>query len=323
MKAIYIERQGSIDDLSVSEIPKPAIGPNDVLVKVEASGINPSDVASLEGKFPAAVLPRVLGRDFAGKVVEGPPGLIGTEVYGTGGDLGVTRNGTHAEYVAIPREAAAPRPKNLSGEEAAAVGVPFIAAFSALVTRGQMKKGEWVIISGAAGSVGQAAVQIASAEGARIVALVRNTTERWVSDSGQVQAVAQSDQGDLNRVVRQVTNGKSADLALNVVGGSIFGDILEALGIGGRQVVISAAGGREFMLDLLTLYRNQFTLTGLDTQKLDATMCAGILRELTPFFESGKLKPPVIQAKYPLAQAQQAYSRVASGKGGKVVFVMA
>ncbi|HXW18834.1 MAG TPA: zinc-binding dehydrogenase, partial [Candidatus Acidoferrales bacterium] len=139
----------------------------------------------------------------------------------------------------------------------------------------------------------------------------------------QVQAVAQSDQGDLNRVVRQVTNGKGADLALNVVGGSIFGDILEALGIGGRQVVISAAGGREFMLDLLTLYRNQFTLTGLDTQKLDATMCAGILRELTPFFESGKLKPPVIQAKYPLAQAQQAYSRVASGKGGKVVFVMA
>jgi NADPH:quinone reductase len=323
MKAIYIERQGSIDDLSVSEIPKPTIGPNDVLVKVEASGINPSDVGSLEGKFPTAVLPRVLGRDFAGKVVEGPSGLIGTEVYGTGGDLGVSRNGTHAEYVAIPREAVAPRPKNLSAEEAAAVGVPFLTAFSALVRRGQLKKSEWVIISGAAGSVGQAAIQIASAEGARIVALIRDASERWVSNSGQVQAVAQSDQGDLNRVVREATNGKGADLALNVVGGSIFGNILEALGVGGRQVVISAAGGREFTLDLMTLYRNQFTLMGLDTQKLDATMCAGILRELTPLFESGKLKPPAIQGKYQLAQARQAYGSVASGKGGKVVFVMA
>ena len=136
MKALYIEKHGAIDDLKVNEVPRPSITPNEVLVKVEAAGINPSDLGSVQGKFLGSVLPRIVGRDFAGTVVEGPDDLIGTEVWGTGGDLGVSRNGTHAEYLAIPRQALAPRPKNLSAEAAAAAGVPFVTAFSALVRFG-------------------------------------------------------------------------------------------------------------------------------------------------------------------------------------------
>jgi NADPH:quinone reductase len=322
MKAIYIEKHGLPDALAVSEVPKPSPGPGEVLVKVEASGINPSDVASVEGKFPNAVLPRIVGRDFAGKIADGPADVLNAEVLGSGGDLGVTRNGTHAEFLAIPRTAIALRPKNLSAVQASAVGVPYIAAYSALVPIGQLKEGECVIISGAAGSVGQAAIQIAAARGARIVALIKDASERWVSHSGLVQAVAQSDQGDLNRVVRDLTGGKGANLALNAVGGAIFAPILESLAVGGRQVVISAAGGREASLDLMNLYRNQFAVLGLDTQKLDATKCADILNELAPLFESGKLKPPSVEAKFSLAQVKEAYGHVASHKPGKVVFVM-
>jgi len=322
MKAIYIEKHGPPDDLAVSEVPKPSLGPGEVLVRIEAAGINPSDVASVEGKFPNAVLPRIVGRDFAGTIAEGPPDLVGAKVWGSGGDLGVTRNGTHAQFLVIPRSAVALRPKNISVEEASAVGVPYIAAYSALVSIGQLKEGECVIISGAAGSVGQAAIQIASARGARIVALIKDASERWVSDSGLVQAVAQSDQSDLNRVVRNLTSGKGANLALNVVGGAVFAQILESLAVGGRQVVISAAGGREASLDLMNLYRNQFAILGVDTQKLDATKCAGILNELAPLFESGKFKPPSVEAKFSLAQVKEAYGHVASHKPGKVVFVM-
>jgi NADPH2:quinone reductase len=317
MKAIYIEHHGAIEDLKVSEVPVPSIGSGNVLVKIEASGINPSDLGSVLGRFPDAVLPRIVGRDFAGKVVDGPADVNGTEVWGTGGDLGISRDGTHAEYVAIPREAVARRPKNLSTEEASAVGVPFVTAFSALVGVGQLKEGEWVIVSGAAGSVGQAAIEIAHAKGAHVVALIKDADARWVSESG---ATAQSDQGDLNLVVREATNGKGADLALNGVGGSIFGTLLEALAVEGRQVVYSAAGGREFPLDLLSLYRNQFALFGLDTQKFDATRCAGILSNLAPLFESGALKPPKIAERYKLSQAREAYGRVASGRDVKVVF---
>jgi NADPH2:quinone reductase len=320
MKAIYIEHHGAIEDLKVSEVPVPSIGSGNVLVKIEASGINPSDLGSVLGRFPDAVLPRIVGRDFAGKVVDGPADVNGTEVWGTGGDLGISRDGTHAEYVAIPREAVARRPKNLSTEEASAVGVPFVTAFSALVGVGQLKEGEWVIVSGAAGSVGQAAIEIAHAKGAHVVALIKDADARWVSESGAVRATAQSDQGDLNRVVREATNGKGADLALNGVGGSIFGTLLEALAVEGRQVVYSAAGGREFPLDLLSLYRNQFALFGLDTQKFDATRCAGILSNLAPLFESGALKPPKIAERYKLSQVREAYGRVASGRGVKVVF---
>src|SRR5450432_620056 len=203
MKAIYIQQHGAIADLKVSDVPKPSVsGDDEMLVKVEASGINPSDIVSVEGRFAGSVLPRIVGRDLAGRVVEGPAELIGTEVWGTGGDLGITRNGTHAEYVVIPVDAVAGRPKNLSPEEAAAVGVPFVTAFSALVRLGKVKAGEWVIVSGAAGAVGQAAIQLAHAQGAHVIALVKDATERWVSESGGVEAIAQSDQTDLETVVR-------------------------------------------------------------------------------------------------------------------------
>src|SRR5277367_5399491 len=116
MKAIYIEHHGAIEDLKVSEVPVPSIGSGDVLVKIEASGINPSDLGSVLGRFPTAMLPRIVGRDFAGKVVEGPGDVIGAEVWGSGGDLGILRDGTHAEYVVLPRQAVARCQKNLSME---------------------------------------------------------------------------------------------------------------------------------------------------------------------------------------------------------------
>jgi NADPH:quinone reductase len=321
VRAIYIRQHGAVTDLQVSDVPAPSIKPGELLVKVEASGINPSDVASVQGRFPTAVLPRVVGRDFAGRVVEGPADLIGAEVWGTGGDLGISRDGTHAEYVSIPSQAFARRPKSLSAEEAAAVGVPFITAFSALIHLGKLREGEWVIVSGAAGAVGQAAIQLANTKGARIIALVKNATDRGVSKSPGVRAIAQSDQADLEAVVREATNGKGADLALNGVGSSIFGSLFGALAIGGRQVVYSAAGGREFTFDILAFCHNQFALFGLDTQKFDVTQCAGILNELTLLFESGSLKPPTIGERYQLSQAAQAYGRVASGGGGKVVLI--
>jgi NADPH:quinone reductase len=322
MKALYIQQHGDIANLKVSDVPTPSIKSGEVLVKVEAAGINPSDLVSVQGKFPHAVLPRIVGRDFAGTVVQGPEELVGKKVWGTGGDLGIDRDGTHAEYLAIPRQAAALRPANLSAEEAATVGVPFITAYSALVTLGDIKKDEWVIVSGAAGAVGRAAVQLAHAKGARVVALVKNARESPASKLPGVHAVAQSEDNNLESVVREATNGRGADLALNGVGGSIFGSILASLAIRGRQVVYSAVGGREATLDIMQFYRNSFRLLGLDTQKLTTIECAAILNELAPVFESGALKPSPIGERYPLSEAPKAYERVAAHAGGRVVLTM-
>lgn len=323
MKALYIERHGAIDDLKISDVPVPLPKAGEVLVRVAAAGINPSDIVSVEGRFPHAVLPRIVGRDFAGTVIEGPEELLGRKIWGTGGDLGIDRDGTHAQYLAIPAKAAAPRPAQLSAQEAATVGVPFITAYSALVTLAKAESGEWVIISGAAGAVGHAAIQLAHANGAHVIALVRDAAEEErLRNFAGVGAIARSDQANLESVVREATDGRGADVALNGVGASILGGMLGALAVGGRVVVYSAVAGREFTVDLLSLYRGQVQLLGLDTQKLDASACAEILNRLAPMFESGTLTPLAVGQRYPLAEAPKAYQQVAAHKGGKIVLTM-
>ena len=322
MKAIYIEQYGEIGDVKAIEVPTPSIKDGQVLVKIEASGINPSDIASIQGRFPGSVLPRIVGRDFAGRVVGGSSSLLRADVWGTGGDLGISRNGTHAEYVALPESAVARRPKNLSVEQAAGAALPFVTAFSALVRIGGLKSGEWVIVSGAAGAVGHAAIQLAHARGARVIALVKDEAESAASVLGDVEAIARSDRGDLADTVRTATGGKGADLALNGVGSSVFQSLLGALAAGGRQVVYSVSDGRDITLDLLPFFQHQYTISGLNTQGMDATTCAAILKELGPLFESGVIKPLTIGSQYSLDDAAIAYVHVASGSRGKTVFLM-
>ena len=320
MNAVFIRQHGQIADLKVSDVPVPSPADGEVLVKVEAAGINPSDVGSVMGRFPHAVLPRIVGRDFAGRITQGPADRVGLEVWGSGGDLGITREGSHAEYLALPRGAVARRPKSLSAVQAAAAGVPFVTAFSALVTLGRVREGEWVTVSGAAGAVGQAAIQIAHAKGARVVALIKDAGELPLP--AMAEAIAQSDLGNLENVTKQATGGRGAALALNGVGGGIFAAIMSALAEGGRQVLYSAAGGRELQLDAMDFYRRRLSLRGLDTQALDATACARILEELAPLLDSGALKPPALCERYPLAKVVEAYAHAATGKPGKAVLVI-
>ncbi len=224
--------------------------------------------------------------------------------------------------MALPREGIAPQPRNLSVQEAASVGVPFITAWTALMDLGQLKPGEWVIVSGAAGAVGSAAAKIATNAGARVLALVRNASEVERLDTKSVAAVAQSETGDLMDVARKQTGGKGCALALNGVGAGLFQPLLDALAEGGRMVIYSASGGAEVTLDLLGLYRRRIGLLGLNTAALDSVDCARILTRLTPLFESGALKPPAIADRIPLDRAAEAYGKVAKGAQGKVLLSM-
>ncbi len=321
MRALLITAHGPPGSICPMETPAPSPGAGQVLVQVEAAGVNPSDLVSVEGRFPRAVLPRVLGRDFAGRVVEGPPEQKGLAVWGSGGDLGVTRDGTHAEFIVLPAEAVSPRPRNLSAEEAAAAGVPFVTAWSSLVEAGSLQPGEWVVVSGAAGAVGWAAVQLAAARGAKVIALVKDGAEAEQLDRTRLAAVARSDLGDLPAVVGEVTAGRGVDVALNGVGAPIFKPLLASLARGGRLCVYSAAAGREVTLDLFDLYRRRLHLHGIDTAAVTAADAARILDQLRPLFESGQLRPHPSIETYPLDQAAQAYGQVAKASNSKVVLI--
>src|ERR1700745_1323191 len=161
MKALRFSRFGLPSVLRIEEIPRPEPHDGEALVKVKAAAINPSDVKNVAGVFSGRTLPRTAGRDFSGVVVAGTK-YVGEEVWSSGPDLGITCDGAQAEYVTVPEEALSLKPRTLSLEQAAAIGVPFITAWFALVRAAQLEGGETILIIGIGGAVGPAAMQIAS-----------------------------------------------------------------------------------------------------------------------------------------------------------------
>src|SRR5882757_2710705 len=128
MRAIRFKSFGDPAVLELAQIEAPAITETTALVRVMAASVNPSDVKNVAEAMKQTTLPRIPGRDFAGVVEAGPPEWIGAQVWGTGGDTGFSRDGTHAEMVAVPVASLRRRPDNLSFDQAASVGVNYMAA---------------------------------------------------------------------------------------------------------------------------------------------------------------------------------------------------
>jgi NADPH:quinone reductase len=138
----------------LTEQPQPPGIAGFATVQVMAAAINPSDAKAALGLMPQAVWPRTPGRDFAGVVVEGPAEWLGRQVYGSGGDLGITRDGSHARYLQLPVAALRASPRNISMDEAGAVGVPFVTAYEGFRRAGMPRPGQTVLVLGANGKVG-------------------------------------------------------------------------------------------------------------------------------------------------------------------------
>src|SRR5271166_5146420 len=153
MRALQIKAFGDIDKLDLVDVPDPVADAATAVVRVEAASINPSDVKNVAGAMSQTTLPRIPGRDYAGVVEQGPGEWIGAEVWGTGGDVGFTRDGTHAERIAVPIASLRRKPTALSSAEAASVGVNFMAAWCGAVDAAKLAAGETLLIIGAGGGV--------------------------------------------------------------------------------------------------------------------------------------------------------------------------
>src|ERR1700736_1546908 len=177
MRALKFYQTGSLDDLRVEEVTVPIPAEGEVLIEVKAAAINPSDIKNVQGKMHETTVPRIPGRDFAGMIVKGPDERLGQSVFGSGGNLGFGRDGSHAEYLTIPAAAVLPLPSNLSFEQAAGIGVAYITAWAGLVNAAKIKAGETALILGAPGAVGNAAARIAHQVGARVIGTVRKASD--------------------------------------------------------------------------------------------------------------------------------------------------
>jgi NADPH:quinone reductase len=296
-----------------------ARGANELLIEVKAAAVNPSDVKAATGLMAYAVFPRTPGRDYAGIVIDGPTDRIGREVFGSSGDLGIRRDGTHATHLVVETEAVVEKPRNISWEEAAGIGVPFVTAMEGLRRAGMPKPGETVLVMGVNGKVGQAAVQIASWHGARVIGVVRKSEPYAGHANGKVEIVDAS-ATDVAKRVREITDGKGADIVFNTVGDPYFQAAHQSLALRGRQILIAAID-RIVQFNILEFYRGQHTYVGIDTLGLSSIATGAVLRELGPGFASGHLKPFPIQpnAIYPLEQAKAAFVAVAGSSRDRVI----
>ena len=325
MQAILIERFGDPSELRQKEVPRPDPGEGEVLIEVHAAAVNRSDVLNARGSFPFTTLPRIPGRDFAGVVVEGPREFVGTEVWGTGGgELGFIRDGSHARYLAVSRNAVVPKSDTLSLEEAAALGLAYVTAGSALIELGGVSAGETILVTGAAGGVGSAAVMIARWKGARVIGAIKDESERAMAERAGVEVIVDTSREEVTDAVLAATDRGGANLILDAVGGPLFQPALNSLGEKGRMVVITTAPSKQHVsFNLLDFYRKGLRLFGLMTSFLDAEGSAAVLRDLAPGFDEGALLAPAIAERYPLEQAGTAYARVESGEvAGRVLLVM-
>ena len=309
MKALQFKQTGSLEELKLKDLPSPDNQSGFVLVKVKASAINPSDVKNVLGKMSHTTVPRVPGRDFAGVVVEGAEDLVGMEVWGTGGELGFTRNGTHAELISLPAAAVKPKPKNLSLEECASIGVVYVTACTG-IDRAELSKGETILVIGATGGVGGAAMRIAKWRGATTIGTIRRDSDTEKAKANGADIVINMKENDLAEAVMKATDGKGADVVFDTVGSPVFAQCLPTLATGGRLIEISSLPGKsEVCLDLLDFYRRDLKMIGVNTLHLDAVACAEILKKLTDKLEGDK--PPMdIGATFSLEDAVNAYQQV-------------
>jgi NADPH:quinone reductase-like Zn-dependent oxidoreductase len=291
-----------------------------VVIEIAAAGVNPSDVKAVLGAMPQAIWPRTPGRDYSGVVVDGPADLVGKEVWGSGGELGIRRDGTHARHLVIDAACVRVKPSNLSLREAGAVGVPFITAYEGLREGGGVRKGDVVLVLGGNGKVGQAAIQLATmASAAQVFAVERDAQPFLGHATGPVEMFDAS-AIDVADHVRAKTGGHGADIVYNTVGSPYFELANRAMAIKGRQIFVSTID-RSVSFDIFAFYRGRHKFVGIDTLALDSRECAAILDGLKAGFESGSLKPfPVHDDHvYPLGRAAEAYKAVLAGSPERIV----
>ncbi len=292
-----------------------------VVVEIAAAGVNPSDVKAAMGFMPYAVFPRTPGRDYAGTIVAGPEAMLGREVFGSSGDLGIRRDGTHATHLLVEADATVPKPASVSLVEAAGIGVPFVTAMEGFRRAGLPKPGDVVLVMGITGKVGQASAQIATWRGARVIGVARGTT----SYDGHASApldVIDAKAGDVAASVRELTGGHGADIVMNTVGDPYFDAAHRSLAIMGRQIFIAAVE-KIAQFNIFEFYRGRHTYVGIDTLALSSVATGDILKSMLPGFSSGALRPfPVLpHARYAMANARDAYAAVLGSSRDRVVLI--
>jgi NADPH:quinone reductase len=217
MRALQFSEFGPVSNLRLVDLPDCQADSASAIVKVVAASITPSDVKNVQGKMQHTTLPRVPGRDHAGVVVQGPSEWIGAEVWGTGGDVGYSIDGSHAEMIVVPIASLRRKPRHLSFEQAAAIGVTYLAAWLGLVESARITADETLLVIGANGGVGSAVAQIGKWRGARVIGADRQQARSDAPEAAAFNEFLVLEKSPLDSMVRGATNNRGAEVGFDTI----------------------------------------------------------------------------------------------------------
>jgi NADPH:quinone reductase len=319
MKSIRVSEYGGPSVLKLEDVPTPAVGPNQVLVRNHAVGVNPVDTylrSNTDNRGPK--LPYTPGSDAAGVVEAVGPGVTsvkaGDRVY-----FGGTVTGAYAELSLCEHTQVHPLPASASFAQGAAVNVPYATAYHALFHRGHGEAGETVLVHGASGGVGIGAVQLARARGLTVIGTAGTERgRRLVLEQGAHHVLDHTASGYLDELLR-LTGGRGPDIILEMLANVNLQKDLDVIAMRGRIVVIGNRGNTEINARL-AMNKNA-AIVGMALFHASPAQVIGIHDALVEGLRNGTLRP-VIAQELPLAQAARSHEAVMeAGHSGKIVLV--
>ena len=295
--------------LELRDAPAPQPGPNQLLVRVRAAGLNRGEFLRHGLTKPGA--PKIGGTEGAGELPSGERVM---------GRL----PGSFAEYALLDADDAIPVPPNLSWEEAAAIPLTFLVVYDMLAQQGSLKKDEWLLVTGVSSGVGVAALLAGKVLGAKVIGTSGSAEKLENVKKLGLDVAIQTRKPDFHEAVMKATGGKGVDLVVNNVGGSVFAECVKSLGYEGRLATVGYVDGvMKGEMDIEALHSKRLKLFGVSNKMRNGAQrgvtVQGFTRDFLPLFASGKLKP-VIDRVYDFKDLPQAKARMESNAHiGKIV----
>ncbi len=322
MRAVIVDSPGGPEQLRVVELADPAFGPDDVLIDVVATAVNRPDLLQRQGHYPPPPgASEVPGLECSGRIAAVGEGVTGWAV----GDevCALLAGGGYASRVAVPAGCVMPVPEGVGLVEAAALPEATCTVWSNLFMLGRLRLGETVLVHGGASGIGTTAIQLARAFGARVAVTAGSADklERCAELGAEVLVDYRTE--DFVEVVRRATEGRGAEVVLDIIGAKYLSRNIDVLAENGRLVIIGLQGGRRAEIDLDALMRKRAAViaTRLRPRPVaeKAAICAAVVEHVWPLVAAGELRP-VIDRVLPLEDVAEAHRVVeASEHVGKVV----
>jgi putative PIG3 family NAD(P)H quinone oxidoreductase len=322
LRAVVVAAPGGPEQLHVAEVPDPAVRDGEIVVRVAGAGINRADLLQRQGFYPPPPgASEILGLEASGAVVELGPGV---DTFAVGDTVMLlVEGGGYAELVAVRATQAVRVPDNIDLITAGGIPEVFITAHDALFTRGRLRDGETVLVHGGGGGVGTAAIQLAHQHGCRVLVTAGSAEklDRCISLGADAGINYRTE--DFVARTRELTDGRGADVVLDIMGASYLGRNIDAVAADGRVVVIGMQGGTHADIDLGAMMRRRISLISTALRSRPAAQKAAIVAafsaDVVPALAAGRMQA-VVDRVLPLTEAAEAHRLIEAGDVvGKVV----